>query len=951
MAQTAPSNSPSSDPAENRPFSSSPAAPGRFSRDRRRAKLLWRYAGALAATGCGLLLYHALAGFTDGHVPLIVLLPFVVFSALYGGLIPGLVSTVLCSIYVEVLDRGLASLASPMGGQIEVIFFLPTGIIASYLSGLLHAAREFAEQSAAELSLSQERYRLISETVSDYAFGYRFGANPEEDELVWITPSFWRLTGFEAEASASPMDWARIVHPEDLHLAWELVRDLREGQSGSREYRVVTPDGEVRWHRVYGRPLLDDTGRVAGCVGGGQDITEQKSMEAALRESEAGYRTIVETAAEGIWILDSRWRITFVNQRMAELLGTTPEDMLGRQASDFFFEDDLPASEIDGPGQALESLYANDLRYRRADGRAIWCRVAATPLYDHDGSQDGIVSMHTDITERRELEQSQAYLAEISSFLAETLDLETTLDHVAQLAVPRLADWCFVAANTPDKGFQILAAAHEDAEAIERFWERNRAYSLRTDSPFGLPAVLRSGLPELFSHLTPEVLASGSQDEKHLNSLLEVGYCSTLTVPLRAGGKILGAIMFAYAQSGRHYEETDVGLAEEIARRAAMAVENARLYRELQDTDRRKDEFLAMLAHELRNPLAAISGASQVMDAILSDAEKEPIAIPRSILVRQVDHLSRLVDDLLDVSRITRGRIELRRVPLDLGEAVRAAIESSRGTVDARRHRLQVEIVAEAVPVLADPARLQQIITNLIHNAAKYTEPGGLVQVSLRRSGGEAVIRVRDTGAGIKPEMLPHIWSLFAQSERTLDRSQGGLGIGLTLVRALTEMHGGRVEAQSAGPGMGSEFTVTLPLEQAEPEETKAVNGAGPMGEKPRRILVVDDNRDAAETLAHLLALQGHEVRTAHDGENGLEVANAWSPDAVLLDIGMPGLDGYEVARRLRAQPATASGDLLLIAVTGYGQPSDVERAREAGFDHHFTKPVDFGELRATLVK
>ncbi len=379
---------------------------------------------------------------------------------------------------------------------------------------------------------------------------------------------------------------------------------------------------------------------------------------------------------------------------------------------------------------------------------------------------------------------------------------------------------------------------------------------------------------------------------------------------------------------------------------------------ELAAADQRKDEFLAMLAHELRNPLAAISNAGHVLDrkSMAGDGQRDPRSHELIAMIgRQIRHLSRLVDDLLDVSRFSRGRIELRKERIELRRAMEGAVETARPIVEQRRHRLTVSLPEEPLWLEADLTRIEQVLANLLHNAAKFTEPGGSIHLTAGREGSEAVLRVCDNGAGISPELLPRVFDLFVQEERSLARSRGGLGIGLTLVRALVERHGGSIEAASEGPGRGSTFTVRLPrmLELA-PEpwtEEEARPGSPRPGEageaEPARILLVEDNLDAAEALSELLRMWGHEVETAHDGVSALRTARQTLPGIVLLDIGLPGMDGYEVARELRSTPALAS--TRLIALTGYGQESDRQRSRLAGIDHHLIKPVDVEQLRILL--
>jgi signal transduction histidine kinase len=369
----------------------------------------------------------------------------------------------------------------------------------------------------------------------------------------------------------------------------------------------------------------------------------------------------------------------------------------------------------------------------------------------------------------------------------------------------------------------------------------------------------------------------------------------------------------------------------------------------LQEADRRKNAFVATLSHELRNPLALIRNGLQV--ARLRGADDPVVKRTCDMMDRQAAQMARLVDDLLDVSRIIQGKIQLRKVAVELATVVRHAVEACRYTIDVYRHELSVKVANDPLYLDADPARLEQILVNLLTNAAKYTEPGGRISLSADRAGEQAVIRVKDTGVGIPPETQPRIFDMYTQIADPLTRPQTGLGIGLTLVRRLVELHGGKVEVFSEGLGKGSEFIVRLP---ALPEP--AGNGPGPRTQlrsaasTPRRILVVDDNGDAADTLGLLLQVQGHEVRTAHDGAAALAImADLFLPDVVLLDIGLPGMDGYEVARRLRRNPVL--GSMLLVALTGYGNEEVRNQARQAGFDHYMVKPLDLEALEALLAR
>ena len=391
-------------------------------------------------------------------------------------------------------------------------------------------------------------------------------------------------------------------------------------------------------------------------------------------------------------------------------------------------------------------------------------------------------------------------------------------------------------------------------------------------------------------------------------------------------------------------EQTNRVLQSEVA-------ERGRAEGALKEADRHKDEFLAVLAHELRNPLAPIRNAVEIMRR---NAVTDPqLAWSRDVIERQVKHLTRLVDDLLDVSRITRGNINLSREPITVATIVARAIETIQPLIAEQRHELSLEISDEVLEVEGDLTRLTQVLGNLLNNAAKYTDPGGSIVLSARREGTDVDIRVRDNGIGIPPALLPRLFQLFTQVDGAAHRAQGGLGIGLALVRQLVQMHGGSVTAYSDGPGTGSEFLIRLPLRAQRTlggMPSISLAGAAANGSKPgHRILLADDNRDALDSLATLLQCDGHEVHTAGDGAEALEVAAQCRPNVVLLDIGMPKLDGYEVARRIRAEPWGKGA--VLIALTGWGQDEDRRRSREVGFDSHLVKPLDPDALSAMLAK
>jgi signal transduction histidine kinase len=414
-----------------------------------------------------------------------------------------------------------------------------------------------------------------------------------------------------------------------------------------------------------------------------------------------------------------------------------------------------------------------------------------------------------------------------------------------------------------------------------------------------------------------------------------------IVTPLPARGTTLGAMAFAMLESNRRYTTADVDLARDLASRTAIALDNRSLYREIEERDRRKDEFLAMLAHELRNPLAAISNAVAVLEKL--GRHDDDTSRIRTIIGRQTHHLARLVDDLLDVARVTTGRIVVERRPVALAEVARRALQAFEAAGKTAHH--EVVLKTDSVWVIGDASRLEQVVANLLDNALRYTARGGRVIVSVQRDAAEAVLRVSDTGRGIPSALLPQIFDLFVRGGGSHARADG-LGLGLTLVRRLVELHGGSVEAISAGEGLGSELVVRLP---ASPAPAAASTSSAPSASRPTSILIVEDNDDARESLRLLLELDGHDVMAAVSGEDGLDHAQSREFAIALVDIGLPGIDGFEVARRLRA---TARGsDLRLVAISGYGQPVDRKRAQAAGFDAHLVKPVDTEHLRSVLAE
>ncbi|MBA2592478.1 MAG: GAF domain-containing protein, partial [Gammaproteobacteria bacterium] len=465
----------------------------------------------------------------------------------------------------------------------------------------------------------------------------------------------------------------------------------------------------------------------------------------------------------------------------------------------------------------------------------------------------GRVWSFRDITASKQAERTTRFLADASAALAELTDYESTLQKVAALAVPFFADWCTADMQEADGSLRRLAVTHSDPAKLQLAHELFRRYPPRPSDPHGVMKVLRTGEPEWMAMSPDSLLVESAQDQDHLRILRQLSLKSFICVPLRSRARTLGALTFITAESGRVYDATDLAAAQDLAHRTVIAIENARLLSALKESDRRKDEFLAILAHELRNPLAPIRNAVQIYRA--NGLSVPELQWATDVIDRQVHQMTRLVDDLLDVSRITKGKIELRKERVELAVVVNSAVEASRPLIEKWGHGLTVTIPPQPIQLEADPTRMAQVLSNLLNNAAKYMDQGGRIWVIAERQNGHVLIRVKDTGIGIPTETLPRIFDMFMQVDRTLERSEGGLGIGLTLVQRLVEMHGGTVEARSDGPGKGSEFVVRLAIAEVKDQGPQRAACDGEKGAAPasRRILVVDDNRDVADSLGMLL--------------------------------------------------------------------------------------------------
>jgi PAS domain S-box-containing protein len=668
------------------------------------------------------------------------------------------------------------------------------------------------------------------------------------------------------------------------------------------------------------------------------------------------YRSLAEAIPQIVWTARADGCVEYLNRRWLNYTGRSETSSHGWGWTDVVHPDDMShclrlwKTSLE-TGQPYELQY----RLRRHDGVYRWFLGRAIAVYNRDFRIVKWFGTCTDIDDQKNSERQHQILADAGAVLSASLDYEPSLQAVAQLVVPDFADWCVIEMVGEDG--KIRPIAHADASKSPLIPERQVSYQQLSDAGNGARQVIHTGKPELAPVISDSFLRSITCNEAHFQLLRGMNLKSYICAPIGARGRIFGAITFSSSQDGRRYGVQDLRLAEELARRAAVTVDNARLYQEgqreiaerkriqdeLAEADRRKDEFVATLAHELRNPMAPIR---QAMHVIRMFATADPtVKRAREIVERQVTHMVRLVDDLLDVSRMQRGLITLRKERLNLNTAIKHAVESASALLGARKHRVEVLPSTERIMIEGDATRIEQTLVNLLSNAAKYTPQGGHIRVSAGRENGRAVIRVKDTGIGIAPDLVPRIFDLFTQANHSLDRSDGGLGIGLTLVRHLVELHGGTVTAHSEGLGRGSEFIVSLPpvgseVVPAKPPSVRREPAAG-SGET-KSVLVVEDNDDSRETLQTILEMWGHKVTVARDGREGLQTALRERHQLALIDVGLPEMNGYDLARSIRNKVGRS---MFLVALTGYGQPEDRKRAFEAGFDAHLVKPADLEEL------
>ena len=654
----------------------------------------------------------------------------------------------------------------------------------------------------------------------------------------------------------------------------------------------------------------DSQGNPAAVLQNITDITDRKRAEEALSASEARFRAMADAIPQLAWTAHTDGFIHWYNRRWYEYTGTTAQEMEGWGWQKVHDAETLPKvlerwKGCVASGETFEMVFP----LRGADGRFRSFLTRVLPLKDAGGRVTQWFGTNTDVEELTRVEEAlRASEQQFASIFNQTTGGIAESDLSGR----------FVLVN--DRFCQLMGRSREE---LLRLRIQNLTH------PEDLVASL-----EKFGALVEGSIPSFVMEKRYLRPDGSVLWGQADVASIRDLEGRVRSVTAAVTDVTEHHDLEDalVARAEELAR-----------------ADRSKDEFLAMLAHELRNPLAPLRNASEILKT--ADASPEECAQAQRILARQIENMTRMIDDLLDVSRITEGKIELRRKTVALADILYAAVSLARPGIDARGSELAIMRPGEPVFLHADATRLEQVFGNLLTNACKYSGPGSHIVLSVERAAArgedspQVIVRIRDDGIGIAPDLLPHIFDLFVQATRSLDRTHGGLGIGLTLVHRLVKLHGGSVEARSEGLGCGSEFIVRLPILRAAPPPPAPPPPVA--RETPRRMLIVDDNEDSARSMAVLQRRRGHETRTAFTGPDAVTAAAEFAPEVVLLDIGLPGMDGYEVARQLRAMPALAG--TFLVAMSGYGSDQDRARARAAGFDEYLVKPADLDLLRSWL--
>ncbi|WP_434427740.1 PAS domain-containing protein [Nannocystis pusilla] len=769
-------------------------------------------------------------------------------------------------------------------------------------------AQELADSRAAEAARAAEAERLSLGLQAAGVCAWEW--NTETGEVLWSDAIYDMLGLQRGDPTPNAAEWFSLMHPDDVAGTLRYTEEcLRTRSSCYSEFRVRRSDGTYRWIAAKGDLMPTPGGRgPVRYVGANYDITARRDAVAALRDSEERQRKLADNLPSGfiyqvIEHPDGARRFSYVSRGVEAISGIAPDDILAHPIGLYAWiapEDVALVTREEAAAFRSREHFDCLFRICGRDGiRWLHCRSAPRRQADGTTAWDGIA---LDVTERVHAEEAlRASEARYRSLF-----------------------------NSIDEGFCVIEVLFAGDRPVDyRFLEVNPAFEKHTGLRDAVGKTMRELAPGHDAHwfeLYGEVARTG-RPTRFVNEARALGQRWFNVYAFRLGEGDRVALLFTDISARRHAE-----------------AERERLVEQLRDADRKKDDFIALLAHELRNPLAPIRTGLQVLQ--LARGKPDVTARAEAMMERQLSHMVRLIDDLMDVSRISRNKLELRRGRILLADVIGSAVETARPQIEAAGHDLQLALPPGPVWLDADLTRLAQVFSNLLTNSAKYTAPGGRIRLAAEPRGDEVVVTVTDNGTGIPAGSLTSIFDMFSQVDRTLERSAGGLGVGLALVKGLVEMHGGSVTAASDGEGRGSTFTVRLPAladatRCASDDVPRAVHGPA------CRVLVVDDNHDGAGAMAMMLEMLGHEVRTAHDGIEAVEVAGAFRPQVILMDVGMPRLNGLDATRQIRERPW--GKDIAIIALTGWGQDADRARSKAAGCDFHLVKPVNLGDLEHAL--
>jgi PAS domain S-box-containing protein len=827
------------------------------------------------------------------------------------------------------------------GGRIHVSMVAsPVRTPEGDLIGVSKVARDITAQKALEASLALTSALIELSQEAIFAWDVNGG-------IVEWNAGCERLYGYSRDEALGRVSHELLQTVRPLALETFLAR-LIERREWSGELHHRTRDGrdvivESR-HQVIdieGRSLVLESNR---------DVTDRRHAE----EARGRLAALVESSEDAIIGKTVSGVITSWNRAAERMFGYSAGEAIGQSIrliipQERRAEEDQVLARI-GRGETVQHF--ETVRCRK-DGSEIAVSLTISPIHDATGVIVGASKIARDNSEQKRASRRAAFLAEVGAVLAGSLDYLTTLKAVANLAVPSIAEWCAVDILTEQGRVERLAVAHVDPAKLDLARLVRSRYE-DPSSPFSAVSVIRTGTPAMVKEISDAmIVAAAHGDEERIALVRSLGLRSFIIVPLTTRGRTLGALSLVTGESGPLYTDDDFRLAQDVAFRAALAVDNARAYNDAQAANRLKDEFLATLSHELRTPLNAILGYSRLLQSGMMTADKHTHAI--QTVERNATSLTRIVEDILDVSRIISGKIRLSIQPVDFPNVVSNAVETVMPAAAARQVRVQTILDPRATPISGDPDRLQQIIWNLVSNAVKFTPKHGVVQIRLERVNSHVEIVVADTGIGMAPDFLPHVFERFRQADSATTREHSGLGLGLAIVRHLVELHGGTIHAASGGRDQGSTFTVRLPVMSVQ-RETPVERRIHPTTDLVRTdpllpdlsglsVLAVDDDADARALVCATLETRGARVIAVESAEEAFEALQRNRPDVVIADLGMAHTDGFALIKRIRQSDDVTVREMPAAVLTAYARAEDRMKALQSGFHLHLAKPVDPGEL------